>query len=664
MTRQTNPVRVVKYAHPKFLSMTAILMMIASSSAFAQSITCEDHTGRRTQLSGSACPFGLKPVAVAPPPEAPKPQTSAPAPVPAQRPAQAPTVTQPDAPEKTAFLRRSKEEMTVIQEALKSLGFPVPQVDGSYGSSTDNAIRAWQRSKGVTQTGYLTPDQVEAVKLQATQAANVSPGTTLPIAPSVVNLVNKYTPTVGAELATQLLVGDSRDLIFLFNETDSAPNGVRGLTGKITFNNNTVRMCMLGESTVPEAFIDWVKIEWVRQGVTVENFNLSTARCQIVATTLRDKVAAYDVFAIERRLLTTAASLGTQTLDELAQLIQRKTLGFHSVSEWSPFEVYQKVRTAEAEKNLRALKRGNLEGYGLAVINPEKDTVCGSDAEDKNLLNQLAGEMVSSFVDPTVRSKKRFELQQGTAEAIFVSAKRKNCGFLIGDAAYLKPIIEGLERDGTKISMAPLWMRQEKVDLILKDMQSRMKTLEQRKQEESRLADETARRAAEEESIKRERQDKLDAARKTNDEQVRRDELARLRKLVQSRGQTVVESFHAQIRQHLSGVTKMDGWLPFVTWQLDRVKEGWAFGDSKAMIEDYGLAKWRSRSVEALSVKIEFAMLNRHIGERQTECWQFVWINDEEYNFQRQIIAVPCSKYEAAFKDWTAANLFISQWKL
>ena len=91
------------------------------------------------------------------------------------------------------------------------------------------------------------------------------------------------------------------------------------------------------------------------------------------------------MFAIERRLLTTAASLETQTLVDLAQHINRRSLGIHSVSEWSPFEVYQKVRTAEAEKNLRLLKTGNLEGYGLAVINPDKDTVCGSDAADKYL---------------------------------------------------------------------------------------------------------------------------------------------------------------------------------------------------------------------------------------------------------------------------------------
>lgn len=326
------------------------------------------------------------------------------------------------------------------------------------------------------------------------------------------------------------------------------------------------------------------------------------------------------MFAIERRLLTTAASLETQTLVDLAQHINRRSLGIHSVSEWSPFEVYQKVRTAEAEKNLRLLKTGNLEGYGLAVINPDKDTVCGSDAADKYLLNQLVNEMISSFVDPTVRSKKRFELQQGTAKAIFVSAKRNRCGFLIGDAAYLKLIIEALERDAIKLSMAPLWMPQEKVDLILKDMQSRMKTLEQRKQEESRLTDEATRRAAEEVSIARERQEKLDAARKTNEEQARREEINRLRKLVQSRGQTVVERLHTQIRKHLSGVTKIDEWSPFVAWQLNRAKEGWAFGDTKAMLEDYGLAQWRSRKVEALTVKIEFEMLNKHIGERQTEC--------------------------------------------
>ena len=107
-----------------------------------------------------------------------------------------------------------------------------------------------------------------------------------------------------------------------------------------------------------------------------------------------------------------------------------------------------------------------------------------------------------------------------------------------------------------------------------------------------------------------------------------------------------------------------DAWSPFPAWVADRAKEEWEFGDTKATLEDYGLAKWRSRSIEATSIKVEVPMTNRHIGERQTACWNFVWINDDEFNFIRNALAVPCDKYPAAFKKWSAENLFKSQWKL
>ena len=107
-----------------------------------------------------------------------------------------------------------------------------------------------------------------------------------------------------------------------------------------------------------------------------------------------------------------------------------------------------------------------------------------------------------------------------------------------------------------------------------------------------------------------------------------------------------------------------ESWAPFTNWQISMAKEGWEFGDTKASLEDYGLAKWRSRAIETVVVKAELLMINRVVGERRTACWNFIWINDEEFSFQRQPQAVPCEKYDSLFRDWAVANQFKSQWKM
>ncbi len=45
-------------------------------------------------------------------------------------------------------------------------------------------------------------------------------------------------------------------------------------------------------------------------------------------------------------------------------------------------------------------------------------------------------------------------------------------------------------------------------------------------------------------------------------------------------------------------------------------------------------------------------------------CYDFSWINDEEFQFMRQEEAVECKDYAADFADWSEANGFVSQWNL
>ena len=53
------------------------------------------------------------------------------------------------------------------QRALASLGFDPGAADGLVGLKTRDALRAWQKARGVTADGYLSPDMVRRLKAEA-----------------------------------------------------------------------------------------------------------------------------------------------------------------------------------------------------------------------------------------------------------------------------------------------------------------------------------------------------------------------------------------------------------------------------------------------------------------------------------------------------------------
>jgi hypothetical protein len=57
--------------------------------------------------------------------------------------------------------------MKAVQQRLNRLGFNAGEVDGLLGNNTKRAIRAFQRSEGLTQTGRLDTTTIELLKARA-----------------------------------------------------------------------------------------------------------------------------------------------------------------------------------------------------------------------------------------------------------------------------------------------------------------------------------------------------------------------------------------------------------------------------------------------------------------------------------------------------------------
>jgi len=60
----------------------------------------------------------------------------------------------------------SLADRIAAQTALGKLGFNPGIPDGAVGIGTRQALRAWQKARGLTPDGYLSPDMVAKLKAE------------------------------------------------------------------------------------------------------------------------------------------------------------------------------------------------------------------------------------------------------------------------------------------------------------------------------------------------------------------------------------------------------------------------------------------------------------------------------------------------------------------
>jgi hypothetical protein len=76
-------------------------------------------------------------------------------------------------------------------------------------------------------------------------------------------------------------------------------------------------------------------------------------------------------------------------------------------------------------------------------------------------------------------------------------------------------------------------------------------------------------------------------------------------------------------------------------------------------------SSWRqSKSQDSDHEHSEHECLTNRNDLKATVCVNFVWINDEEFDFKRRPISVSCDRYGPTFTVWSQQNDFTSQWTL
>lgn len=71
-----------------------------------------------------------------------------------------------DDPVEERLLNLTYDERREVQRRLTLLGYSTRGIDGSFGTNTRRALASWQRDEGQRVSGYLTADQLRALRRQ------------------------------------------------------------------------------------------------------------------------------------------------------------------------------------------------------------------------------------------------------------------------------------------------------------------------------------------------------------------------------------------------------------------------------------------------------------------------------------------------------------------
>ena len=472
------------------------------------------------------------------------------------------------------------------------------------------------------------------------------------------------------------------------------PDIVRNLKGEPVFQKGATACLPFGTISADQNTIGWrflVEVERkIERNGELVNSSLMLTACEPAA------FADYDLIIFSRAQLSNATIEALTPLADALRKRQFVALATYKIAEFRASETaradsaHAEAARQEAER-IDALKSFQTrEPSVVSVIHTEApaSVVCIASSPDPDGVRYLLKRADAPFAG-TISPDSAIRVIPST-DAIFIALKRKECTAAAAPAGALRDVMAGLMRDGFKVEVdkgvittdqLAAWKVMSAQELATAQEQQ-ARDLEARRKLE-------AQRAAQDEEARR-----LTEQRQRNDEIARSEELERMRKQVSSKANAVMDDFTKRLQRHITSVVnevtetqqrartgrvltlqerselqtkyaadRMD-FEPWATQLVPLVKEGWEFGNLKPMVNDYGRAQWKQRTIEAITVRVEIPIVNRVIGDKRVICEDFTWINDEEFQFMRQPQAVSCADYERTYAEWSQANSFVSQWKL
>jgi len=222
-------------------------------------------------------------------------------------------------------------------------------------------------------------------------------------------------------------------------------------------------------------------------------------------------------------------------------------------------------------------------------------------------------------------------------DTAFIGAKRGQCGAVYARAESLRQLGSGLHRDRLAFRFLPLWITEEELVVEKKAIEARHNRERQEQEERDRWK----------------WQEGHDKDRRQKDLQLQFGPMARL----------LEGKLRVELRDYLEGRSERAGrkYPQIRSWLEARKSEQWELMTVDTSLEDYGIAEFKGRSLEAAFARTKIKMRNRMEGEYREQCFVTAFLADAEFEVERQPMSSNCEDRETLAK-YRLAQRFTSRW--
>lgn len=417
-----------------------------------------------------------------------------------------------------------------------------------------------------------------------------------------------------------------------YNATPSAPNVRKSLRGDLVFSG-VPRLCLLVNS--PPDIASRGVIRRALGALGIETRPMPDT-CDVANIDSVDVIIAEAGYSAAPWLLGMLDALGSASFRTAALIGGREIEA-------------EKSRRQQLEKDvLRAIAEPTTgEAYGVLLVDRSEPSVCAvieSDAASHSLIfEEIGSALFDEFEDEPV-------FRQESSEAAFIAATRRECGAVYANLKNLSLLASAFQRDELAFTALPILVDDAIVAKLIATFESRLRL------EAERQAD-AERRARDNEA--------LHAAKEADRNLVRARQQAELQKQYGSVAKAIELRLTTELVDFVEGGSGDHFALKYP--DLAEVYQGlltdrWEYVSAEHGLVDYGTGVLKGRTLEVAFVRSQVQLRNRILGEYKTFCVITGFIQDAEFQMDREPIGVACDRAKTPLESYKIGIRFESRW--
>jgi len=441
----------------------------------------------------------------------------------------------------------------------------------------------------------------------------------------------------------------AEDIVVLVNLDETAPHAFRDLSGKVVFQNNTVKACAPSLSQLKPQYLAFYEVAFEAKA---QKHNIE------IQTNCRGGIKGLDALILSGTDLSKSQDI--PTADQLVAALSQKSITRLLTVKMSDFQKEVAKREILSSQYKRDIEEGARVGFGAITFRSSIRSGCTIVERDIEGHDEAISEV--SLAHYFLTGEKIVGITNGSATEAFRKVQKKDCSFVYGSSDTLKKIIDAATTANLKAQVLPVWITNSAVKKRLTEL-SRLQA-NQSKAEGERRAELQKRQA-----LEQAKNEALSEQLETRQRQYRNRFGAKVASLV-----STIDGQLSEIRGKIDGalgakqgvkdaIAGANFWGAYPSWYADQRVKGWEFESTVHAPLDYGVATWRGRQVESITAQIKVLMKNRALGEYSNTCWNVGYLLDAEFNMNRESFAARCEN-PAEHKEWQANHAFETRWDL